>query len=91
MRAKLFIPHRKDCAALRAVRRGDWDSPWFLDECPTTYKFVIYADSLCRKNKGTWHRWIALRCNETDCPARVRIDSNEIESLAQKLLIKAKP
>ena len=91
MKTKLFIKHRKDCVALQACKRGDWETPWFLDDSPINYELSIWADSLCRKNRGTYHRWIALRCNDPDCPAMMRIGSQEIEVMAQKLLKDANP
>ena len=87
MKTKLLKKHSKDCCALKAVARGDWATPWYLN----TYQPLVcfLADTLCRirtdKLRGTY-RWIKLRCNDPACEAELAMRVNVIEELANFLV-----
>lgn len=79
---KLEVPHRDDCSAMGAVRRGIWSSPWFMplgwgDEPNKT----VRRDSVGRKNPNAWQKWLVLRCNsvvDTPCPAVMLVSEDSL-------------
>ncbi len=62
-RYKLVKPHVEGCLALENVRRGFWDTPWWMppEKCR-------YLDSLGRRTRYAQRRWIVLRCNTVQNP-----------------------
>lgn len=56
------VKHKPDCFAVKAVLRGDWDSPWFFDGD------VFRADKQGGR-RSRWHRWQPFICNDPHCPA----------------------
>lgn len=54
--------HMKDCAAVNAVLRGDWDTPWFM------HGEIQKLDSRGQK-RSNWYRWQPFICSDTQCPA----------------------
>jgi hypothetical protein len=86
MITKLLIPHRKGCYAVEAVKRKDWDSPWFMNTYQPAKLEHFLADEICRvrqdKYRGT-KRWIKLGCNDPDCPAKLAMKVDTIETLAE--------
>ena len=85
MKTKLIKKHQKNCCAVKSVKRGDWESPWFFN----TYKFHtcthIRADKRCG-NTGDTYRWVKMGCNNPDCDAQMAIRVDVIEDLAEQLL-----
>ncbi len=86
MITKLLQPHKKDCCAVKAVKSGDWETPWFMNTYAPEKLETFLADSICRirtdKHRGT-SRWIILRCNDTDCEAKLAMKVSIIEHLAE--------
>ena len=85
MRTKLTVKHEKNCSAVKAVERGDWDSPWFLPIGPSLRYpgRTVRRDKLFRRN-GLGERWAEMICNSTTCPARLMVAVNDIEEAAAK-------
>lgn len=66
--------HKKDCAAIDAVNRGDWDHPWFLPgDC-------FWGDRAGGR-RSTLHRWNIFKCNDPGCPARGIVLTDWLEKL----------
>lgn len=66
--------HIKDCAAINAVLRGDWDTPWFF------HGEIERLDKRGQK-RSTWHRWQPFVCNDTACPANGIVSVEWLERL----------
>lgn len=76
IKSKLLTPHKKDCAAVRAVETDRWKTPWASLE--TQEK----RDAIGRVRESGYRRWWLVRCNDSDCPAEIVIDETSIlESL----------
>ena len=87
---RLDVPHIRDCAALRHLRRRDawhWATPWgCLDNgsLRNGYKSADwFRDSLGRRPRrgASRHYWIAFCCNDTDCPGRILVLADSIFAL----------
>lgn len=66
--------HRISCSALEAVKRGDWDSPWFM------HGEVQRLD----KNGGhrsDRYRYQPFSCNTIDCGAHGIVSIDWLEKL----------
>ncbi len=66
-RIKRVGKHASDCRAMISVKRGSWDSPWWLSpEKPE------YRDAIGRRNQGSciWH---VVSCNATNCEAKLLV------------------
>lgn len=79
MRSKITTEHDSDCAAVAAVERGDWDTPWCL---PRTPRF-FYADSLFRRHQGM-KCWIELVCNDCRCEGTAVVLETDIAMLGPR-------
>lgn len=66
--------HKKDCAAIAAVERGDWDHPWFM-------KGDRYWGDRNGGGRGNTYRWMIFICNNTDCPAAGIVNIDWLEKL----------
>lgn len=67
IQTKLVTEHMEGCDAVAAVLRGDWDTPWWLPG------ETEYRDSIGRKVKHAYHRWLVAECNDPECPGRLLI------------------
>ena len=78
MRVILKKDHKKDCAAVKQVKYGAWNSPWFLNgEYENKNKLG--------RGKG-WHRWMKFICNSTSCPAHGLVLVSDIEVQIYRVL-----
>ena len=72
MRTKLLMPHSDECHALAAVARGDWKTPWWMPG------EVEYRDAIGREGNGGTRRWMVLRCNASNCSARMIVSHEDL-------------
>lgn len=80
-------PHLKKCTALAAVLKGDWSSPWYIENKR------VYRDIRGGKT-GSTYGFIVLGCNmqkrHGGCDAEALISVEYIEQLAyQEEAVKA--
>lgn len=72
---RLLRPHKRDCAGMRAVRVGDWKTPWS----------GIPEETVWRSREGTKHGrsvpWLLIRCNDLDCPAQKLVLCDAVASI----------
>ena len=81
MRTRQTVPHRSDCPAMRNVKHGGWDTPWYFPAGFRGIKACVRRDSLGRNTRGTGERWLVLRCNSHDdcrCPGEMLVALNDI-------------
>lgn len=71
MKTKLIGKHKDGCYAMRAYKDGTWNTPWAYVE-----KDGLWRDSIGRK--GGNRRWCVVRCNCTDCPAKIMFLENDL-------------
>ena len=71
-RARILVPHDDDCGAMAAVRRGSWDTPWWMPGK------VEWRDAAGRKHRHGSARWHVVECNDPDCEARAIVSENDI-------------
>jgi hypothetical protein len=72
IRTKLLIKHRVGCAAVRAVRDGQWGTPW--SSCDSDGVWRDARGGHC----GNSHHWLRVRCNDADCPAKLLIHDSDV-------------
>jgi hypothetical protein len=72
IKSKLLTPHRKDCSAVKAVKRGNWGTPWAFLET------IEKRDAIGRSKEHGYRRWWRVRCNDVDCPGVITIDEKSI-------------
>jgi hypothetical protein len=70
-----IVKHRPDCAMLNGF---NGDQPWCCPKQKTDWSFTpkeerIERDLSGRKNPRAQHRWIVVRCCDSDCPAKLAI------------------
>lgn len=66
--------HVKDCSAINAVLRGDWDTPWFFDGD------IQRLDSRGQR-RSTNIRWQPFICNDIHCGAHGIVQIDWLERL----------
>lgn len=77
LRHKIETPHRDGCAALKAVKRGDWFTPW--GPPADGAEAFTFRDSLGRR-RGS-RAFLRLICNSTDCPGRILVRMDDVWAL----------
>lgn len=66
--------HKQGCAAVSAVDRGAWQSPWFINGD------VQHLDA-AGGHRSAWHRWQSFICNDPSCPAHGIVNVDWLEKL----------
>lgn len=78
LKAKIIVPHRSDCMAVKETKRGFWSTPWtgIVEE-------RFWGDAIGRKSrKGhLGHIWYVMVCNSTDCNAKKIVNSTAIAEI----------
>lgn len=80
MNVRVLGQHRKDCFAIDAVERGNWETPW-----------AERAESKGLDAWGTkpgWHSWIEIQCNDPHCTARLLIRMAPVVRWAEAELVR---
>lgn len=47
---------------------------------------IVYRDLAGRNRRGSWRRWLNLRCNSCDCPAQAIIHEDDLVDAAMEKL-----
>lgn len=68
LRVRVLIPHRKDCIAMRNVREGRWDTPWYVN---------MRSGAIWRRSR----MYLRLSCNtplSARCSACALVDADDV-------------
>lgn len=66
-------PHSNGCYSIKNVHEKKWDTPW-AGEC---IDGVEYGSIRSPDQKGMT-AWLILRCNCTECPARLAVKAGHL-------------
>ena len=72
MNAKIISDHIEDCAAVREVQNGNWDTPW----CGIPDKTVWMSSAGDRR--GSSFAWLLLPCNDPSCSAKKIVSCDSV-------------
>lgn len=67
---RILGKHIKGCLAVKAVERGDWDTPW--SGVLVKHKPQRFGSAWKPETKGHW-LWTGFICNCVGCPAEIWI------------------
>lgn len=88
---KLAKPHRDNCAAVRMVEQSDWDNAWTFAKAETIHREYDeeqdeWSDTIKTEHEGS-RQFVVLKCNDTECDARLRVDSKQLLKFITKLAL----
>lgn len=78
---RLDVPHRDGCD--RQLVAIDHEH---LARYRPEVSLVVYRDALGLKHPYAWSRWLALICNDMECPAVALIRCDHIEAIVTEEL-----
>jgi hypothetical protein len=74
MRAKIEVPHAKDCAAVRHAANGSWVTAWGPLDSVRPYAL---RDKMLRRGNG-YTSCLRFACNDPRCPARMLVAADDV-------------
>ena len=77
MRTRLLVPHVAGCTAVKAVQRGDWQSPWWVsgERMYGRRQNGAAGGSTC---------FVVFGCNSLECNARLIAHHDDLCAAAEK-------
>lgn len=80
MEIKKTEDHKEDCLAVRAVEKGNWDTPW--SRLTEAVFLTEDGEELKEVEKTIWTK---IPCNDTECPAEIIVKGNPLIRLIQAI------